>query len=179
MATMDRRKLRSRLLGLCTRHGIDDDARHVIVSSVTGGRTQSIADARSGREVATAAEIEQAIRWVEDAYGPAKTPAPEPRSDWIPLPQCPIRPGLASAGTLKKILAMARVKLGLHFEQRLEGIVFKNYPRNPIALFHRRRAAAAAGSIGDRLAELPEREACRVIQLLKRSWKEPANACGS
>jgi len=177
----NRASLRRRFIALCRAHNLSDADRHAIVGSITGGRTESVADPRGGKKVATDREIVEAIEWVVGRYGDAgpspAAPLPSPhggragdggRADWIKLPDCPIRRGLATAATIRKIFAIARDKLGSNWLGRLEGLALGDYPRNPVALFHRRRAGLVAGGIGERLAELPELEAAKIIQLLRR-----------
>ena len=181
MATATKRKVQTRtnarraFLALCNTHSISDDDRHAIISSITRGRTESVADPKRGKATATTVEIIDAIQWVEAQYGKSER-APKPRperhmpqdADWVAIPHCPVRPGMASAATLKKVLAMARAALGGHWQERLAGLALGDHKRNPIPPFHRARAAAVAGGIGEQLAELPEREAAKVIQLLSR-----------
>ncbi len=184
MATATKRKAQTRMnarrafLGLCNQHGISDDDRHSIISSITGGRTESVANPKRGKATATTVEIIDAIQWVEGQYGRSEhSPKARPErhmpadADWVEIPHCPVRPGMATAATVKKILAMARAALGLHWQERLAGLALGDHKRNPIPPFHRARAAAVAGGIGEQLAELPEREAAKVIQLLsRRKW---------
>jgi len=174
MARLNRENVRIQFLSLCSKHGLGDEQRHALIEAVTGGRTSSVARTKRGERVATAHEILQAVERVQTMYGEVDTMPEPPNSrhgdsagDWVDLPVCPLRDGTATAATAKKILAMARAKLGLDWQGRLFGLVFKDYPQNPVALFHRRRAREAAPGIGHQLAELPEAEAIKIVQMLK------------